>query len=202
MSSQPAETPTLLTIGHSDHEMPAFIDLLKLHKVEVVADVRSQPYSKFHAQFNRETLTEALKQHGVQYLFLGKELGARRSEPEAYVGRQARYDRVCKLPLFLSGLERLRSGVAKFRVALLCAEKDPIECHRSILICRQLRNDAFEIRHIQPDGGLESTAELEQRLLALAALPEAHLFMSRAQLVEEAYEVQSGKIAFTEAEVA
>lgn len=100
------------------------------------------------------------------------------------------------------GLDCLRAGVSKFRISLLCAEKDPIECHRSILICRHLREDALAIQHIQSDGSLESTEKLEQRLLLLAGLPETHLFMSRQQLIEEAYEIQSGRIAFTETEVA
>lgn len=202
MSPQNAAPATLLSIGHSDHEIPAFVELLRRHQVDVIADVRSQPYSRFHAQFNRETVCEALKQHGIQYLFLGRELGARRSEPEAYAGKQARYDRICKLPLFLAGLDRLRVGASKYRVALMCAEKDPIECHRSVLICRQLRKDALTIQHIGPDGALESTSQLEQRLLALVGLPPTHLFMNQEQLIEEAYDIQSGRIAYTEAEVA
>ncbi len=192
--------PPLFTIGHSDHELPALLALLRRHAVDAVADVRSHPYARYHTQFNREPLAEALQQAGLRYVFLGRELGARRAEAEAYVGRQARYDRIVRLPAFVEGLARIRRGVATHRIALLCAERDPITCHRTILICRQLRADPLEICHIREDGQLESTEQVELRLLEVVGLPPSDLFRSREELVEEAYDRQAGQLAYVQTE--
>jgi len=195
-----ATKPILLTIGHSDHELAEFVPLLAEHGVNVVADVRSQPYSRFHGQFNRETLAESLKRAGIQYVFLGRELGARRTERESYQDNQARYDLICRLPAFRDGLERLQRGLASYRICLLCAEKDPITCHRTVLVCRHLRSEPIEIRHILVDGSIETTEQVETRLLEAFGLPSTHLFCDRSQLIEQAYDLQAERIAYTEAE--
>ncbi len=190
----------LFTIGHSNHESDELVGLLKKHGVDAIADVRSHPYSRFHAQFNRETLAQWLQQSGIEYAFLGRELGARRSERQSYQGHQASYSLIKQLPAFREGLERVRLGLASHRVALLCAEKDPLTCHRAILVCRELRCEPIDIRHILEDGLLETTAQLETRLLDEVGLPQAHLFMDRAELLEQAYDLQAERIAFTETE--
>lgn len=192
--------PTLFTIGHSDHELPEFMTRLSQHGINAIADVRSQPYSRFHSQFNREILAEALKRAGVHYVFLGKELGARRSERDSYRGKQAKYELISQLPAFLEGLDRLRKGLATHRVALLCAEKDPLTCHRTILVCRHMRTDPIDIAHVLDDGSLESTEQAETRLLDLVGLPPTHLFRTRSELIEEAYDLQSERIAYTESD--
>lgn len=194
-------TPCLFTIGHSDHEMPAFVSLLVRHRVTAIADVRSQPYSRFHGQFNRDVLAESLKRAGIQYVFLGKELGARRAERESYRGKQARYDLIARLPAFREGLERLRRGVSTLRIALLCAEKDPITCHRTVLVCRHLRKDPIQILHILEDGSIETTDQVEARLLDTVKLPSEHLFRVRSELIEEAYDLQGERIAYRESEL-
>lgn len=195
-----ATKPTLLTIGHSDHELPAFIDLATRHGISAIADVRSQPYSRLHPQFNREPLSEILHRRGVSYVFLGKELGARRVEREAYRGRQAAYDLVARLPAFRQGLDRVRKGMVTHRVALLCAEKDPLTCHRTILVCRQLRGEPIDIAHVLEDGSLETAEQAESRLLELAGLPSGDLFLSREQLVDQAYDRQAARIAYVAAD--
>ena len=148
MSELSVSTPCLFTIGHSDHDLAHFVSLLTRHGVEAIVDVRSQPYSRFHGQFNRETIAEALKRAGIEYLFLGRELGARRVERESYRKGQARYDLIRGLPAFVAGLNRLRQEASSRRICLMCAEKDPITCHRTILVCRQLRSEPIDIRHI------------------------------------------------------
>src|SRR5262249_12681672 len=151
--------PTLFTIGHSNHEMAAFVKLLQQHGITLVADVRSSPYSRFNPQFNRESLAAALEKCGIEYAFLGRELGARREERQCYAGQQARYDRVARLPLFQQGLEVLREAATRGRVTLLCAEKDPLTCHRTILVCRNLRSESLAISHILEDGGIETNSD-------------------------------------------
>jgi uncharacterized protein (DUF488 family) len=200
MTDTPAGIQQLFTIGHSDHETPEFLSLVARHGVDAIADVRSQPYSRFHSQFNRETLAGSLKNAGIQYVFLGRELGARRTEADSYVEKTARYDLISRLPAFREGLDRLRRGLASHRIALLCAEKDPITCHRTILICRHLRGHAIDIRHILDDGGIETNEQAESRLLEAVGLPPTHLFLSRADLIEQAYDLQGERIAYTESE--
>jgi uncharacterized protein (DUF488 family) len=200
MTPSAPSRPRLYTIGHSDHELSAFISLLAQHGVTAVADVRSQPYSRFHSQFNRELLADALKRSGIQYVFMGRELGARRAERESYQGRQARYDLIAKLPAFQEGLTRLRRGLEAHRIALLCAEKDPITCHRTVLVCKYLKSEPIDILHILDDGSVETTDQVEARLLEAVGLPPSDLFQSRQELVEQAYSKQAARIAFTEAD--
>lgn len=198
MTDHPDGQHVLFTIGHSTHEWAAFAALLREHGVTAIADVRSSPYSRFNPQFNRETLSQSLKREGFAYVFLGRELGARRSEPECYVDRQARYDRIAQSPLFKEGLERIRSGMRDHRIALLCAEKDPITCHRMVLVYKALREDPILLQHIMDDGTLESNSAAEERMLAATRVPDADLFRPREELIEEAYERQARRIAWVE----
>jgi uncharacterized protein (DUF488 family) len=188
----------LFTIGHSDHSAEVFLDLLQRHGVTALADVRSSPYSRRHPQFNRETLAAVVERAGIRYVFLGPELGARRSESECYEDGKARYSLIARSPLFAQGLNRIREGTERFRVALLCAEKDPLTCHRAILVCRHLRDSMSPIQHIREDGEIERHEELESRLLAAAGLPEGDLFQTREELLEQAYDWQGDRIAYEE----
>jgi len=192
----------LYTIGHSDHELEAFVSLLRMHGVTAVADVRSQPYSRFLPQYNREVLKVSLREAGIGYVFLGEELGARRAERACYREGRARYELIAGLAAFGAGLERVREGMREHRVALMCAEKDPVTCHRMVLVCRRLRGEGFEIGHILEDGRLETNEEAEGRLIAAAGLAAEGLFQSREQIIEEAYDVQGERIAYVEREVA
>jgi len=189
----------LFTIGHSTHTAEKFVELLRLHKIGAIGDVRSSPFSAWTPQFNRPALEATLKSAGIQYVFLGDELGARRDEREVYVDGIARYDRIAKTPAFQAGLERVRKGSRKFRLALMCAEKDPLECHRTILVCRNLKRDAA-IAHILEDGAMEAHAKAEERLMKEEKIPQTDLFLSADDLVERAYEQRGEKIAYRENE--
>jgi uncharacterized protein (DUF488 family) len=190
----------VFTIGHSNMEFAKFAGLLTQHGVRAVADVRSSPYSQFNPQYNRDTLQRALRPLGISYVFLGAELGARRSERECYVEGRVDYRLIARAPAFQRGLERVIEGAGKMRLALLCAEKDPIECHRCILICPRLRERGLAILHILADGTLEAHERTESRLLHLLDLPENELFRSTDEITEEAYRIQGDKIAYQEKE--
>ena len=185
----------LFTIGHSTHPLEAFIGLLVRHHIGAVADVRSRPYSRFNPQYNRESLQAALKAHGIAYVFLGKELGARSENPACYVNGKVCYDRLAEDALFIAGLERVRRGLAEYRLALMCAEKDAAVCHRGILICRRLRAFGLELKHILADGGLESQSDLEKRLTRRLGI-EPDMLRQEAECVEEAYRRQGEKLAY------
>jgi uncharacterized protein (DUF488 family) len=187
----------LYTIGHSTHDWEHFVHLLQLHKIEVLGDVRSMPYSRFTPQYNRESLTGGLARYGIKYVFLGQELGARRSEPECFVNGKVIYDLVAKTPAFQKGLDRLRTGIAKYRVAIMCAEKDPLECHRTILVAHHAKAFA-EVVHILADGGLETHAQAEARLMTEYHLGEDDLFVPELQRIENAYAKRASDIAYQE----
>jgi uncharacterized protein (DUF488 family) len=187
----------LFTIGHSTQTWEQFLELLTRHSISAIGDVRSSPYSARFPQYNRDILDRALRAANIRYVFLGDELGARRAERECYVDGVARYDRIAKTSAFRAGMERVQKGVVNFRLALMCAEKDPLECHRTILVCRQFRND-MDIRHILGDGSIENHTDAETRLLAEEKVPGDDLFTPREQLIAKAYDRRGGKIAYHE----
>lgn len=187
---------TLFTIGHSTHDCTKFLGLLKQHGIEVVADVRTRPFSRF-PWFCGPALKKELKANGFRYVFLGDELGARRVEREVYIGPRADYELIARTPAFQSGFERLREGVAKFRVALMCAEKDPLDCHRTVLVCRHAKEFA-EIFHIHADGRLETHADAEVRMMSRYVSPEGDMFRSRIELLNEAYRRRGEEINYVE----
>ena len=186
----------LYTIGHSTHTIEEFIELLSMHEIRAVCDVRSDPYSKFNPQFNRETLQTELKRHGIAYVFLGKELGPRSDTPDCYVGGKVDYNRIAQTGVFQEGLRRVRQGMKFYRIALMCSEKDPIMCHRTILVCRRLRGEGMRIRHILDDGSIEENDQAIKRLMELLKLQERDLFHSPEEMIEQAYDVQGDRIAF------
>jgi uncharacterized protein (DUF488 family) len=189
----------LFTIGHSTHTPEKFLELLRQNEITAIGDVRSSPFSAWTPHFNRTALEPTLKKAGIHYVFLGDELGARRVEREVYVDDMARYERIAKLPAFQSGLERVRKGARKFRLALMCAEKDCLECHRTILVCRHLRRD-LGIAHIGENGSIETQREAEARLMKEEKIPQIDLFLSEADLIERAYDQRGPKIAYRENE--
>ncbi len=186
----------LYTIGHSTHTIDRFIELLSIHEITAVCDVRSDPYSKFNPQFNHKTLQTELKRHGIAYVFLGKELGPRSDDPDCYVKGKVDYNRLSQTELFQEGLRRVRQGMKSYRIALMCAEKDPVMCHRTILVCRRLRAEGMRIRHILDDGSIEENDQTIKRLMELLKLLERDLFHSPEEMIERVYDLQGDRIAF------
>jgi uncharacterized protein (DUF488 family) len=190
----------LFTIGHSNHSLDHFLELLLAHQVSAVADVRSIPYSKYSPQFNKDVLESALRDTNIDYMFLGRELGASRTEDSCYIEGQAKYSRIAQLPTFRHGLEKVLQEVELYRIALMCSESDPITCHRTILVCRELKKmcQKLEITHILGDGTGERQEMSEERLVNLHKL-QPELFgdlTSMSGLIEKAYDLQAEKIAY------
>lgn len=188
------------TIGHSTHSTEKLIELLAGHDVTAVADVRSQPYSRINPQFNRESLRADLKTAGIVYVFLGRELGARSDDRSCYVEGKVQYDLLARTALFQEGLRRLAQGIRSHRIALMCAEKDPLTCHRAILVCRHLAGLGIGAQHILEDGRLESHDDALTRLLAELGIAERDLFRSRDESIVEAYSRRGQQIAYAEKE--
>ncbi len=186
----------LYTIGHSNHDIATFIDLLKQHGVSALCDVRSHSYSRFAPQYSRDALKAAIAYSGIAYVFLGKELGARSENPNCYRRGKVQYDRLAHEPQFAKGLQRVRQGIDRYCLALMCAEKDPLDCHRALLVARRLYESGLAVSHIRADGTLESQQELESRLLALCKLPEGDMFKGREEFLSEAYLIRGERVAY------
>ena len=188
---------SVLTIGHSNHPLERFLELLRQHQVSAVADVRSTPFSRTNPQYNRDALRTSLTPLGITYVFLGKELGARSDDPLCYEAGKVQYDRLAMTDLFLRGLTRIHEGAEKFRLALMCAEREPLDCHRTILVARHLELRGYEVKHIHGSGDLESNSDAIVRLIKHLKIPAADMFRSDDDVIAEAYKRQEERIAYT-----
>ena len=188
---------TIYTIGHSNHTFEKFLELLKRHHVNAIADVRSHPFSRYVPQFNRDTLSAELKKHGIVYVFLGRELGARPDDPSFYDedGRVC-YDRIAESSDFKAGIERVLKGAQKYRIALMCAEKDPINCHRTLLVARALEQHGASIVHILGEDDKTKTQKETIGRLHEPQLVQSDMFDSDEKRVERACKTQERKIAY------
>ena len=189
---------TLYTIGYAKHSLESFVTALKKYGINAIADVRSVPFSSFNNSFNKDSLNNYLKLNNIKYVFLGNECGARFDDPACYSDGKADYKLIAKHSKFQDGLERIKQGSKKYTIALMCAEDDPINCHRMILICRNLKKSGLTIYHVLDNDKLESQSESEQRLLKQFKLNQLELFQSEKDRLERAYDKQGEKIAYKE----
>ncbi|MBL6761250.1 MAG: DUF488 domain-containing protein [PS1 clade bacterium] len=179
----------IATIGHSNHSIEDFLLLLKGNKIDAVADVRSNPYSKYASQFSRENLKDSLLKEGIHYVFLGEELGARRNNTALYdIDGKVDFDKVAETTSFQNGLKRLIEGAKKHSIALMCSEKNPLDCHRTHLVAKYLIKAGIEVNHIMADGHATS-----HDLVIKQSVKQPDLLMSDEDTV---YETKGRKIAY------
>jgi uncharacterized protein (DUF488 family) len=188
----------IFTIGHSTHSLAAFVALLQAHGVSMLGDVRSAPFSRFNPQFNKTDLETGLKRHGIGYMFLGRELGARSNDPSCYENGRVRYERLARTDAFRQGIERVMCALQEHRLALMCAEKEPLDCHRTLLVARALEAEGLSIAHILGDGRLETHGDAMERLLDVTGLPHEDLFCSHQELIAQALARQEERIAYVD----
>ncbi|KKR03546.1 MAG: hypothetical protein UT30_C0026G0006 [Candidatus Uhrbacteria bacterium GW2011_GWF2_39_13] len=184
------------TIGHSNHSIQEFIELLHQHSITAIADVRSTPYSRWVPQYSSEALKKALTNADIAYVFLGKELGARSNNISCYVQGKVQYDRLAKEANFHEGIKRITQGMNNYQIALMCVEKDPINCHRALLVARKLFESGIPINHIHYDGSLETHNAMEIRLLEMCKLPQDDMFKPQKDFIIEAYAIQGERVAY------
>lgn len=191
-------TNHLFSIGYAGKPIDIFMAQLQYYGVTAVADVRSVPYSKVDSAYHREALASTLKQHRIHYVYLGEELGPR-SKVDAHYDEcgQVQFDRLARSPLYLQGIARIEKGRQKgLCIALMCAEKDPADCHRSLLIGYDLkRRLGLDLEHITHDGNLETQQQMEHRLM-LKYSDSADLFASEDQLTELGCQAQMKSKAY------
>ncbi len=167
MRNDPPPTGRLFSVGHSNHDLAVFLRLLRLHGVTALADVRSAPYSPRYPQFNREELRSALRAVEILYVFLGDQLGGRPAPRDLYDDEgRVDYEQVRRTDFFRRGLDRLVGGLDEYALAMMCGEADPLDCHRGLMIAPALVERGLIPGHIRKDGSVESTTEMERRLLA------------------------------------
>lgn len=154
------------SIGHSNHSLERLVELLKEHGVEVIADVRSSPWSRYVPWFGRSVLEKELPRHGIRYVFMGDQLGGKPEGDEfADAGdRGELYRRIAETPAFRAGVDRLERGAAQFRVAMLCSEENPAVCHRHRLVTPALQERGIAVKHIRGDGSVEPAPEPNERM--------------------------------------
>ncbi|GAB3030387.1 hypothetical protein GCM10011376_37620 [Nocardioides flavus (ex Wang et al. 2016)] len=194
------EDGTIYTVGHSTHEIETFLELLAKHEISAVADVRSTPASRFNPQFNREALKAALGRVSIGYVYLGRELGARSDDPSCYVDGKVQYERLAKTPAYGAGIERLITGRADHRIAIMCSEREPLDCHRTVLVTESLFALGVPVVHILGDGALEPHDETRARLREIHGLAEPDLFHSTEELVAQALSRQEERIAYVDSD--
>ena len=189
---------TVFTIGHSTHSYEHFLSLLRASGITAVADVRTTPFSRHFSHFNEGALRSELKLDGISYVFLGKELGGRPSGRSFYCDGVADYEKMAKTQMFASGIRRVIEGAKKFRIALMCSEHDPLDCHRCLLVGRSLREEGVKLIHILGDSSLVSHEAIEEKLLNLAGRSSDDLLMTASERLSAAYRDRSLKVAYVE----
>jgi hypothetical protein len=205
-SASPGATPDLFTVGHSTHELDFFLQLLRQAGITALADVRSRPYSRRLPQYNRPELEQALAANEIAYVFLGELLGGRPADADVYDDEgRVNYEKVRRTFYFHEGLDRLRTGMERDTIALFCAEEDPLECHRGLMIAPALVETGVLPVHLRGNGARETTADLEERLLLETRVGSGFLdglFAEiitqdeRRELLAKAYRLQAHRKAF------
>ncbi len=194
----------LYTIGHSQHKTEYFIEMLKVYRINYVLDVRSTPYSQFASDYNKENIKKVLSNVGIQYGFMGRYFGARQEDRNLYTDEgYLDFERTRRSIPFQVGMQNVMKGVQLgYKIALMCTEKDPMECHRAIMVARTFYENGLDVQHILWDKTLQSHAVLNKRLLDLY-YPDRNqmsLFFednkSEEEYLQEAYERQNEKIGY------
>ena len=186
----------LLTIGHSNIPAPRFIAMLRAAGADAIADVRSMPVSRFCPWFSAKNLAPLLASENMDYVFFGDTLGGRPRDPSLYCDGIVDYDAMACQPSFQASLERLLHDAGRYRLCLMCSEREPLDCHRCLLVARALAARGASIGHILYDGAIEPHATTEQRLLRLADADNDLFASGQQERLAAAYRRRSRAIAY------
>ncbi len=189
----------VLTVGHSNLPCEQFVRIIQEAGVTAVADVRSAPYSHHSPHFNRKAFRDSLRGSDISYVFLGHELGGRPRDSALFHQGTADYEKMVAAPPFIAGLDRIVEGCARFRIALMCSEHNPLDCHRCLLVGRALAGRQVAVTHIVSDGLQISQKQVESTLLALSGRDGEDLFASYEERLAAAYRDRVRRVAFAEA---
>lgn len=188
----------VLTVGHSTLSYERFLQLLRHANVTAIADVRSAPYSRHFPHFNRDALRDELRRDHIEYRFVGEKLGGRPTDKTFYCEGIADYEKMAQAPVFEQGLELVIEGAKKHRIALMCSEHDPLDCHRCLLVGRALAERGVLVSHIHSNGSIAGHGEIEARLLKSEGQQGDDLFLSQDERLAAAYRKRARKVAYAE----
>jgi uncharacterized protein (DUF488 family) len=190
----------IYTIGHSTHPIEHFLLLLETHRVNCIVDVRSIAASRFNPQYNKKALQNTLSERQIVYMHFEKEFGARQTDPAILNNSgQVDFEKVRQSKNFLNGIQRLKDGATKgYTIALMCAEAEPLDCHRFGMITPALKDAGFDARHILKDNTVVSTEELENNLLEKfrKKIPQTDLYLDRNEKLKRAFQLLNEKIGY------
>ena len=196
----------IYTIGHSNYTVEKLIDMLKHYNINCVVDIRGTPYSKYNVQFDKETIRYTLSKAGFIYIYMAKELAAKRINKQSYNDEgYSDFEKVINEKEFLEGIERLKNGCNKgYNIALLGAMQEPISCHRSILVGKALRKAGFDVKHILDDYSIASQDDIEQMLLDKYFSNRNQMTiddlignaLTREEMIEEGYKIANKEIGY------
>lgn len=195
--SGPAASP-LYTIGYAAFSPDEFVRCLREYAIGAVVDVRAEPAVSHFPAYRYPAVKNLLAENRIYYLHLGRELGARPAPAALYTNGRADFAKIAAWPPFREALGRVREGLKQFPVCLMCAQKDPLNCHRSILISRYFADlyPEIDILHILPSGETESETELRERLLKLRKLDQPSLIGGPEERLAEAWALREREIAW------
>jgi len=198
-------TSNLYTIGHSTFTVEEVLKKLTDNNIEYLMDVRSYPYSKFASQFNREPFSRFLEEHGVHYFFMGNRFGARPADRTLYTNGVLDFEKVRETSFYKEGEDSILKGLAHgVTMAFMCTEKDPMDCHRAIMVARGFALQGFPVVHIMADGSLTSQEDLDERLLRKYrdrfVMPTLFSYdsyeMSKEDMLKQAYRWRNEEIGY------
>jgi uncharacterized protein (DUF488 family) len=186
----------LFTVGHSNHAIEMFLALLRASGVTAIADVRSVPFSRRYPWFSARALATTLTDAGIAFVALGDELGGRPTDPALMCDGIADYEAMAATPAFRAGLDRVADGARRFRICLMCAEREPLDCHRCLLVARALASRGLTIGHILAEGGIEPHTATEERLLKLSGGAPDLFAAGRNERLAAAYRRRARAVAY------
>lgn len=189
-------TTEILSIGHSTLDYEEFLKLIRRASVTAIADVRSYPFSRHFPQFDSDSLKEELRLDNVAYVPLGAELGGRPTKPELFCEGIANYEKMAEEKSFKAGIQRILTGSKKFRIALMCSEHNPLDCHRCLMVGRVLSEMDTPVKHILSNGAIVSQIQIEEQLLKEYGHGGEDMFAKGRARIIDAYRERSRQVAY------
>ncbi|MCG9127604.1 DUF488 domain-containing protein [Candidatus Poribacteria bacterium] len=155
----------IYTVGYGSRSITEFIEVLKQYHIAFLIDVRSIPYSRYKPEFSKKPLENEVEKHGIRYVFMGELLGGKPDDESCYVEGLVDYEKVKKMDFFQQGIERIQTAFSQQqRVALMCSEGKPEQCHRFKLVATTLSTLDLPVVHIDENNEQKTQEEIIERI--------------------------------------